>query len=168
MAFSLLSLSSLLSIVLGPTDVNSWSRPPTTPSFPFISQRCHRPQSTPVSSSSPSACLSSTSAVHIPPHIPIRRLYSLDNRPSEHSPQPLRSPKGSLREAHSPDLISWINRLLRFVLSRPSGVGTFLQTCTITLTPTVVNGVDMVREEKSCVLTPDNGNGDVSGARTCS
>jgi len=46
-----------------------------------------------------------------------------------------------------------------------SGTGAFVQTCTVTLTPTVVDGVDMVRQEKTCVLTPDNGNGDVSGAR---
>jgi len=56
--------------------------------------------------------------------------------------------------------------LTLFALSDLSGVGTFIQKCTITLTPTVVDGVDMVREEESCTLTPDNGNGGVSGART--
>lgn len=56
--------------------------------------------------------------------------------------------------------------LTSFALSDLSGVGTFIQKCTITLTPTVVDGVDMVREEETCSLTPDNGNGGVSGART--
>jgi len=86
--------------VLDPTDVNSWSRPPTLRPSRSLTQRCFRPQPTPVSSSSPSACLSSTSAVHIPPHIPIRRLYSLGNGPSKHSPRPLRSPRGLIREGH--------------------------------------------------------------------
>ena len=55
--------------------------------------------------------------------------------------------------------------LTSLVLANLSGVGTFIQTCTITLTPTVVDSMDMVREEKTCVVTPDNGNGDVSSAR---
>ena len=61
--------------------------------------------------------------------------------------------------------LSWYAPLTSFGLSNLSGVGTFIQTCTITLSPTVVDGADMVREEKTCVLKPDNGNSDVPGAR---
>ncbi|KAF9793061.1 hypothetical protein BJ322DRAFT_1032813 [Thelephora terrestris] len=37
-------------------------------------------------------------------------------------------------------------------------IGVFVQTCTITLTPIVVNGANLVREDKTCTVTPDNGN----------
>lgn len=63
-----------------------------------------------------------------------------------------------------PDLFIYAS----LTLSNLSGAGTFIRTCKITLTPIVVNGVDMVREEETCSITPDNGNGNVPGARTCS
>ena len=54
---------------------------PYTPTHSFSSRRCFQPHPTSASSSSPSACSSSTSAVHIPPHIPMLRPYSQDKRP---------------------------------------------------------------------------------------
>ena len=75
-----------------------------------------------------------------------------------------------VRILHSRSFPSRYAPLTPFASSNLSGVGTFIQKCTITLTPTVVDGVDMVREEETCSLSPDtdSGNGGVSGARTSS
>lgn len=73
-----------------------------------------------------------------------------------------------MRPLHLLDLPSLYASLTSLVLSNLSGAGTFIQTCTVTLNPIVVDGMDMVKQEKSCVVTPDNGNSDGPGARTCS